>query len=92
MTTKHSPLGALKVQAAKIATTLKAAERGDRIDVRFAERIAEARTKSGIKIGVVMDDKVITFEIPWATIRASSETAIAEYIVKYMQEKHNAPN
>lgn len=89
MTTKHSPLSAIKAQAVKIAATLKAAERGEKIDVRFAEKIAAARTKEIFKIGIVMDDKVITIEIPWATIRSMSEAGISEYIVKQMQEAND---
>jgi ABC-type hemin transport system substrate-binding protein len=69
MTTRHSPLNALKAQADKIAAMLKAAERGEKIDTRFAEKIAAARDKDAFKIGIVMDDKIITIEMPWATIR-----------------------
>ncbi len=86
MTTKHSPLSALKAQADKIAQTLKAAERGEKIDVRFAEKINEARGKESFKVGIVMDDKIITIEMPWATIRATSEVGLSEYIVKQMRE------
>jgi hypothetical protein len=56
MTTRHSPLAQLKAQADRIAATLKAAERGEKIDVRFAEKIAEARSKESFRVGVVMDD------------------------------------
>lgn len=90
MTTKHSPLSALKAQADKIAATLKAAERGERIDVRFAEKIVAARAKESFKVGIVMDDKVITIELPWATIRSTSEVGIAEYILNQMREARDA--
>ncbi len=86
MTTKHSPLGALKAQADKIAVTLKAAERGDKIDARFAEKIEAARSKESFKVGIVMDDKVIVIEMPWATIRGTDEAGLAEWIIKQMQE------
>ena len=86
MTTKHSPLRVLKVQADKIAQTLKAAERGEKIDVRFAEKIAAAREQDSFKVGIVMDDKVITIEMPWETIRATSEVGLAEYILGQMRE------
>ena len=49
MTTARSPLSQLKAQAAKIAATLKAAERGEKIDVRFAEKIEAARAKETFK-------------------------------------------
>ena len=92
MTTKHSPLSALKAQADKIAATLKAAERGEKIDVRFAEKIDAARGKESFKVGIVMDDKIITVEMPWATIRATSEAGLSEYIVRQMREARDAVN
>lgn len=92
MTTKHSPFSSLKAQADKIAATLKAAERGEKIDVRFAEKIAAARAKEIFKVGVVMDDKVIIIEMPWAAIRGTNESGIAEYIVKQMREVGDAIN
>jgi hypothetical protein len=92
MTTKHSPLSALKAQAAKIAATLKAAERGEKIDARFAEKIAAARDKETFKIGIVMDDKVLSIEMPWSLIRDTSEVGIAEYILKQMRETRDAIN
>ena len=86
MTTKHSPLSALKAQADKIAATLKAAERGEQIDARFAEKVAAARNKESFKVGIVMDDKIITIEMPWQTIRNTGEVGLSEYIVKQMRE------
>jgi hypothetical protein len=85
MTTKDSPLHVLKGQADKIAAALKAAERGDKIDVRFAEKIAAARGRESFKAGIVMDDKIITVEIPWATVRGTSEAELSEYIVGLMK-------
>ncbi len=92
MTTSRSPLSQLKAQADKIAATLKAAERGEKIDVRFAEKIEAARTKESFKVGIVMDDKIIIIEMPWATIRGTNETGIAEYILNQMREARNAVN
>ncbi len=86
MTTKHSPLSALKKQADKIAEMLKRAERGEKIDVRFTEKIEAARDKESFNVGIVMDDKIITIDMPWATIRATSEVALSEYIVDQMRE------
>lgn len=90
MTTKHSPLRALKAQADKIAATLKAAERGEKIDLRFAEKIDAARAKESFKVGIVMDDKIITIDMPWATIRSTSEVGLAEYILNQMREARDA--
>lgn len=92
MTTKHSPLRVLKAQADKIAETLKRAERGEKIDTRFAEKIDAARSKESFKVGIVMDDKVITVEMPWATIRSTSEVGLAEYILNQMREARNVVN
>ena len=78
MTTKHSPLRVLKELADNIAAMLKAAERGEKIDVRFAEKIDAARAKESFKVGIIMDDKVIIIEMPWATIRTASEAGLSE--------------
>lgn len=86
MTTSRSPLSQLKAQADKIAATLKAAERGEKIDVRFAEKIDAARAKENFKAGIVMDDKIITIEMPWELIRSTSEAGLSEYILKQMRE------
>lgn len=92
MTTKHSPLRMLRAQADKIAATLKRAERGEKIGVQFAEKIDAARNTESFKIAIVMDDKVITVDMPWSTIRATSEAGISEYIVKQMREARDAVN
>lgn len=92
MTTKNSPLSALKAQADKIAETIKRAERGEKIDVRFAETIKAARGKESFKVGIMMDDKLITIEMPWATIESTSEVGLAAYILKQMREDRNAVN
>lgn len=86
MTTKHSPLRALKAQSDKIAATLKAAERGEKIDVQFAQKIDEARSRDSFSVGIVMDDKVIKIDMPWAKIRSTSEVGLSEYILRLMRE------
>jgi hypothetical protein len=86
VTTSHSPISRLKAQAAKIAAMLKAAERGDTIDARFAEKIAAARGLEVFKVGIVMDDKVITIEMPWTMIRKTSEAGITEFILQRMRD------
>lgn len=87
MTTRSSPITALKAQAEKIAAMLKAAERGGKVDARFAEKIAKARRdKDHIKFAVVMDDKIITVEMPWSAIDGAEERALAKYILDLMQK------
>lgn len=93
MTTKHSPLRVLRAQADKIAAALKAAERGDKVDARFAGKLAAAaRAKDSFRIGVVMDDKTLILALLWATIRDTTEPALAEYIVRQMQEARDVAN
>lgn len=92
MTTKHSPLSALEAQAGAIAATLKAAECGEKVDVRFADKIKAARTNESFKVGIVMDDKVITLEMPWTLIRVTNQAALSAYIVRQMQEASDAAN
>lgn len=89
MTTSHSPLSAIKAQADTIAATIKAAERGENIDVRFAAKIDAARAKDVFKVGIVMDDKVITIEMPWTMIRETSEVGLSEYIIKQMRKRRD---
>lgn len=86
MTTKDSPRRLIKMQADKIAGMLKAAERGDPLDARFAEKIAEARARRVFKVAIVMDDKVLSIAIPWETVKNTSEAALSEFIVREMQE------
>jgi len=92
MTTSKSPFHALKAQADKIASTLKAAERGAKIDARFAEKIAAARANPSFKVGIVMDDKVINVEIPWTTIDDTTEPGLAEYVLRLMRGARDVVN
>lgn len=86
MTTKRSPLRVLEAQAEKIAATIKAAERGEPVPATFAEKLVEAREKETVSVGIVMDDKVVKLDLPWATIRSTSKSGLAEYILGLMRE------
>jgi hypothetical protein len=86
MTTKSSPIQQLRAQADKIAATLKTAERGGKVDARFAEKIAAARANPTFKVGVVMDDKVFTLELPWTKIAETTERELSRFILNLMQE------
>ena len=83
MTTKDSPIEVLRAQAVAIATHMKKAERGEVED----ERIKEAREKGFFKVGIAMDDKLITIEISMETIRNTGARALSEYILKQMREE-----
>lgn len=77
MTTKSSPYKVLKAQADKIAAALKAPG---------ARARSKHPLKEAVKVGIVMDDKVIALEMSWSLIAETSEPALAEYIVDQMRE------
>lgn len=86
MTTKHSPLRVLTLQAHKMAETLKAIERGEKVDMRYAAKLSAMTSKETLKFGILMDDKVITIEMTWALIRDTTEVGLSEYILRQMRE------
>lgn len=87
MTTKDSPLPRLKAQADKMAALLKKAERGEKFNVNDpAGKIAAARTRDTVKFAVAMDDKILTIEMSWKTIRETTAAGISEYILAQMRE------
>ena len=88
MTTSNSPIRILKAQADNIAKIVKAVERGENPIEDRGGKIAAARNRDSVKFGVVMDDKVIMVDMPWATIREMSEVGISEYILKYMRDNN----
>jgi hypothetical protein len=90
MTTSRSPLRVLKEQADRIAAALKAAERGEKIAADPGGKIAGARDRETVTFGVVMDDKFLKIEMPWTTVRETSEAGIAEYILKHMRGARDA--
>lgn len=92
MTTKHSPRSVLKAQAEKIAELIKRVERGEPISGQTAEHLAAARNKEIVQIGIVMDDKTIKLDIPWTTVRETSELGLTEYILNQMMELRNVIN
>jgi len=79
----------LKAQADNIAKTIKAIERGENPVEDRGGKLAAARNRDSVKFGVVMDDKVLTIDMLWATIRETSEVGIAEYILKHMRESRD---
>lgn len=90
MTTSRSPLRVLKAQADKIAAIIKAVERGEPVDVMFAEKLKAARDKECFTVGVLMDDKVIKIDLPWSILHDTSQTGLAEYILKQMRGSREA--
>lgn len=78
MTTKNSPLSELKAQADAIAMALKAS--------------AKFNHKEVYKIGVMMDDKLMTIEFTLASIKETSEEGLSEYIVNQMRESEDTIN
>lgn len=86
MTTAHSPLRVLRAQADRCAAALKAAERGETIAADPAGKIAAARARDSITFAVVMDDKVLKITLAWATVRATSQAGLSDYILDRMRE------
>lgn len=84
MTTARSPLHVLKKQADTVAKTLKQAERDK------SQLTTPGRDLPIVKIGIIMDDKLITLEISWKLIRETSEAGMAEYVLKAMRESRDA--
>lgn len=77
MTTKNSPERALRTQATQIAEALKDQSANPRV---------QSRAGPTVKAGIVMDDKTLIVEIPWATIRATSVAGLDEYVYDLMRE------
>jgi len=86
MTDKNSSLSALKFQADNIARIIKATERGEIPDIKFAEKLKVARKEPTVKIGVVMDDKTLIIEVSWTIIHDYGEVALAAFILREMRE------
>ncbi len=89
MTTSASPLAKLKAQADQIATRLKGMVSAD--PATLPDKVRAALDKPAIKFGIVMDDKIITVEMPWATIRETDEAGISAWIVEHMRGKTIQP-
>lgn len=90
MTTSRSPLRILKAESDGIAKTLKAIARGENPAEDRGGKLAAARNRASVKFGVVMDDKFLSIDLSWATIRETSEVGIAEYILKQMRGQRDA--
>lgn len=74
MTTADSPIAALKAQADKIAAALKNCQ-----DLVHPNAMT--------KFGIVMDDKLITVEMSWMTIRTLTQIEISDFILGHMTKK-----
>ena len=85
MTTSNSPLRVLKTQADNIARIVKAIERGEEVVEHKGGKIAGSCATGATKFGVAIDDKVITVEMTWAKIAASSEAEISAMILREMR-------
>lgn len=91
MTTSQSPRSAIKAQSDMIAKLLKAVERGEHPIEDVGGKIAASLASGKVKVGIVMDDKVVTMDMPWPTVKVTSEVALSDMIGRYMRgEKLNA--
>lgn len=88
MTTAHSPLRELRGQADAMARLLKAIDRGEDVGVNDpAGKIAASRAAGRVKFGIVMDDKLLSIEMDWSTVRSASEAGISALILRHMREQ-----
>ena len=92
MTIFRSPLRVLRTQAEKIAKMLKAAERGEVVAADPGGNIAAARVGESVTFAIAMDDKILKIEMSWAAIRDTSESGIAEYILRQMRDDRDVAN
>lgn len=84
MTTSQSPIKVLRAQAAGISRALKAVECGETSDPAYA-KLASARQKPMVRFAVAMDDKTLTIEFTWESVRDTSEPALTEWILAHMR-------
>ena len=78
--------------ARKIAAKLKEFERGELPAGQFTKALAEARARDSFRAAIVMDDKIVTIEMPWSTVCSTDEAGLAEYILNQMRETAPAVN
>ena len=78
MSTSSSPLSKLKAESDRIAKLMKQGVRGE---------LPNFPKEGPVKVGIVMDDKVITIEMPWQQIHDTNEPALAEMILREMRGK-----
>lgn len=81
MTNASSPITILRAQARRAALAMKTAEKTG-VGVK-----AGAREKPEVKFAVVMDDKVITIEMEWTSIRDLTVEGLTTFIVREMQKE-----
>lgn len=84
MTTSQTPKRILRQQAAAIAEMLKKAERGEPVNADFDRSAQEARERGVFKVAIAMDDKIVSIEMTWETIRDAKEAALREYVLELM--------
>jgi hypothetical protein len=92
MTTSQSPLRVLKAQADAVAKALKAAERRELVVDPHGVNLADSRDRESVLFAVIMDDKTLKIEMTWATIKATSEAGISEFILRQMLGARDAPH
>lgn len=73
------------MQAGIIAATLKAVERGEPVANDPTGKLAASLVTGVVRVGVAMDDKILQVEMTWKSIRETTETGIAQYILNLMR-------
>lgn len=78
MSTANSPLSKLIAESNKMARQLKS-------DCAALMK-ARGKGRDALSFGIVMDDKMLKIEIPWAAFDASTVAELAALILKQMQQ------
>lgn len=89
MSTKNSPPHKLRAEANKIAKILTDAARGKFVNSQMRREYEAAKAKGTFRAGIVMDDKIITIDIPTADLPNYTRKGLAEYIFNQMAETQN---
>lgn len=87
VTTKDSPLSALRSQADNVADMLKRVARGEKIASDPAGKLERSRERQEVTIGIVMDDKIIQLTLPWKKIEDLTVEFLSDFIIDLMREK-----
>jgi len=86
MTTAKSPTHQLRVQAHKIADSLKRAAGVEKIASDPLGKIEASKARGFIDFVIVMDDKILKIEIPWQTIKELPLPLLCDFIFDQMSE------
>lgn len=85
MSTSQTPLRVLEAQAEGIAHMLKRIAAGDETVHDPGGKLKASLAVGIVTVGVMMDDKFIKITVGWDAVRETSEVALAQWVLTYMQ-------